>query len=784
MVPRIQHLAESRPADCVGPVLLPPDVGATLRDLATTTGVDDVEPFLVCAEALAARLSPAGVVRRVRVAHGPRDTLTTADPPSVGTTFRDALRRREILPDPHPAGPAEVLISVSEDARQVFAETTDTTPDAPGALCWVRTFAHLLASMARDPLTAMDAHPLVGTAERHRILHGLNRHRRARIGDAGMAGPFEEQVRRTPDAPALAEEQGGTLTYRELNERANRLAHHLRATGAGPGTRTGVLMERGIPLVVALHAVVKAGAAYVPLDPDLPDRRLAHMADDTAPTHVLTDGLCATRVPDGPWRVLDVESGGAAWAAAPTGNPRPAGSPEDLLNILYTSGSTGRPKGVAYPVGGALAHLFWMQRKYPFRPGDSALFKTSPGFDVSIWEIFWPLYHGARLVICRPGAHRDPRHLARLVTDQRISTFFAVPTVLAPILENVQAERAGHLRRVLCGGEAVTPRVRDACHARLPAAELVNCYGPTEAGTVTDMVLAREPGAPVPLGRPGEHFAVRVLGQDLGVLPVGMPGEAYIAGDPGLAQSYWGAPARTAERFVADPFGPPGSRMYRTGDLCRYRDDGVLEHLGRIDRQVKIRGMRIEPGEIEWVLAGHPAVADCAVLAVPPDEPGSGEGMRLLGFVVPGGGVPEGELDVAAVAEHAAGALPVHLRPDRIVAVPRIPATVNGKIDREALLAQEHSRRVDRDAVEAPVDALEAGLVAIYRRTTKAVAVSVLDTFGELGGHSLLAIELLDACERSLGARPALVAVFTGTIRDVAASIRDAVPAPAGGAPG
>ncbi|WP_433289803.1 non-ribosomal peptide synthetase [Pseudonocardia sp. CA-142604] len=633
--------------------------------------------------------------------------------------------------------------------------------DAPSALCWARTFVQLLTGLARDPDAPMATRPLIDAAERERILHGLNRYQRPEIRHRTMAEPFEEQAERTPDAVALLDESGTTVGYRELNMRANQLAHFLIRQGAGPGTRVGICLRRGIHQIVAIYAAVKTGATYVPLDTDLPDARLAYILDDTAPTHILTDAACRDRIPDGPWHLVDVEREHDDCAA---GNPIVAASPTGLLHILYTSGTTGRPKGVAYPTAGALANLAYMQGKYPFEPDDCALFKTSAAFDVSIWEIFWPLYHGACLVICRDGGHRDPRHLARLVESHPVSIIFLPPTVMSPFLEQISAERA-RLRWTLCGGEPVTPRIRDTFYTTLPDTTLLNCYGPTEANSVTDMPLPNDPGTPVPLGRPAANFRVTILDEDLELVPVGMPGEAYIGGEIGVAQAYWRAPGRTAERFVPDPYGPPGSRMYRTGDLCRYRMDGVLEHLGRIDRQIKIRGLRIEPGEIESVLASHPAVADCAVIAH--DTP-----VRLLAFVVPVAGTAVDALDLTAIGQFAARFLPDHMWPKQIVPMSRILTDVNGKIDNRALIAAWRDRDEREYEFVPPADELEAAVVAIYRRVLEIESVSVLDNFTQLGGNSMQAFELFDECQQTLGAQPEPAQLLVGTVREVAAAIR------------
>lgn len=721
------------PSECVGPVAVPtctPDVLAT------------------CAEELARRLS-----RRVRLLHGERET---------------------VLPPPN-AGPADAALLVSDDGRRLYVESMTDSADSPTAQAWARAFRHLLACAVAAPELPLSAHRLLPADERHRILYELNPHRVPEVRHRTMAEPFQEQAARTPDAVALVAASGEIVGYRDLNERANRLAHFLRSTGASPGSRVAICAERGVPQIVAVYAAVKAGCAYVPLDADLPDARLGYMLTDCAPTHVLTDPASRARVPDGDWRVIDLHADASAWRDQPTDDPAvPLGTKAGaaVLNILYTSGSTGRPKGVAYPTDGALAHLDWMQSQYPYGPGDAAVFKTSPGFDVSIWELFWPLYHGARLVVCEPGAHRDARRLARLVEEHGVTTVFLSPTVMTPFLEQVDAS-AARLRWALCGGEPVTVRVRDAFYRTLPDAVLVNCYGPTEAGTVTDMALDPDPDVPVPLGRPAAHFRVSVLGEDLEPLPVGVAGEAYISGPIGLAQAYWRAPARTAERFVPDPYGPPGSRMYRTGDLVRYRDEGVLEHLGRIDRQVKIRGLRIEPGEIESVLAVVPSVVDCAVVV-------HGAPPRLIAFVVPTEPGTFGEQEASEVLRRAAELLAEHMRPERVVAVPKIPATVNGKIDTAALLAAWERFADDEERlIVPPADELEERLVGIYGRVLQSGPVSVLDTFAGLGGYSLLAFKVIDECVAELRVKPEVMKLLTGSLREVAESIREARAEPA-----
>jgi amino acid adenylation domain-containing protein len=759
-------------SDCIGPIRIPPGLMDTLHSLVAAAGADDFAALSICAGVLVGRLPRPGINCRARVIRAAEEIIvpmTHAAEPSA--SFRSALRHAA---QPTSAAteknatddrPVVVTFVVSRDGQHLYAENATDSPDVPRAHAWGHSFLQLLTSMADDPDAPMGGHPLLDNGERDRILHNLNPQHTPRIRYRTMAEPFEKQAERSPDAIAVLDESGDTVSYRELNQRSNRLAHYLRERGAGPGTRIGICLERGIHQIIAIYAAVKTGATYVPIDADLPDQRIAWIVEDSAPRHVLTDLASRGRVPAGAWEAIDVRSD-AAWSNRPATNPAARGTASAPLHILYTSGTTGRPKGIVSPAAGPLANVFWMQRQYPFHDGDTALFKASPGFDISIWEIFWPLYYGARMVICRPGAERDPRHLARMAEAHRASMIFLVPTMMTPFLDEISPARADALRWVVCGGEPMSPRIRETFYATLPASNLINAFGPTEAGPVTDNVVDPDSdGVFVPVGRPADNFRVTVLDTNLDCVPIGAPAEAYISGEIGLAEGYWRAPAKTAERFIADPYGPPGSRMYRTGDLCRYREDGALEHLGRIDRQVKIRGLRVEPGEIESVLAAHRAVGDCAVIA-------HGQPPRLLAFVVPADG--RSAVDVTTILEHAATCLPSHMRPERIVPVDYLPATVNGKIDQDELIAIWQALMDRERNVVPPADDVEAALVEIYSRILNTSPVSVLDTFVQLGGHSMLTFRLLEECVAALDAAPDVTELLTGTLRDVAATIRGA----------
>lgn len=756
---------EPAASECVGPVRIPTEVMRKLRFLTAGADVDDLAAFWVCATVLARRLS-RGTAMRARVMCG---RLEVDGPPSDepldhSLDFRAALRRFARSERRPGGGQVDVTILLSADRTGLYVESGLGSADGPHAHTWVTAAVRLLTAMVTDPDAPIGSHRLVDADERDRILHRLNPYRVPDTRHRTMAGPFEDQVERTPDSVALVDETGVAVTYRELNDRANRLAHYLIDNGAGSGTRIGICLERGIDLVVAIYAAVKTGAGYVPLDVDLPDARLAFMLADSAPSHVITDAVCRARIPAGGWTVINLSADSFLWQGHPVSNPIAAGRPTSLLHLLYTSGTTGQPKGVATVTAAALANCAWMQHEYPFADGDTTVFKTSPGFDVSIYEIFWPLYHGARLLVCRPGRHRDSAHLARLVEEHRVTFLFLVPTMLASLLTKLVPERASALRWMVSGGESMAPWLREAFYAKLPASVLVNAFGPTEAGPVTDNIIpAGSTDRVVPVGRQAPNFRMIVLDENLDLVPVGTSGELYLGGEVGLADGYWRSPARTAERFVANLYGPPGLRLYRTGDLCRFREDGRLEHLGRIDRQIKIRGQRIEPGEIESVLAAHPTVAECAVV-VPPDPP-----QRLLAFVV-----LAGEGDVTDLDTHAASVLPEHLRPRQIVPVDEIPATLNGKIDEAELIRSWQERTAREPAIVPPADHVEATLMEIYSRVLATSPISALDRFAQLGGHSLLAFDVLDACESKLHVQPDVTELLTGTVRDVAASIRRA----------
>ena len=482
-------------------------------------------------------------------------------------------------------------------------------------------------------------------------------------------------------AVSFAEEE---LTYGELEARAGALAHRLRALGVGPEVLVGVCAERSLEMVVALLAVLKAGGGYVPLDPSYPAERLAYMLADSRVPVLLTQGAVRSRLPDLAARVLLLD-GGDEETAAGEEVPAPEVTPDHVAYMIYTSGSTGRPKGAMNTHRAIVNRLLWMQDALGLDATDRVLQKTPFSFDVSVWEFFWPLMVGARLVVAKPGGHQDPDYLADEIARREVTTLHFVPSMLQVFLEARGLERCTALRRVVCSGEAL-PAELARRYYELFAAPLINLYGPTEAAVDVSVWWCRrgDERATVPIGHPVANIELHIVDRAGRRVPAGVAGELLIGGVQ-VGRGYHGRPELTAERFVPDPFGSAepgraGARLYRTGDLARHLLDGVadgaIEFLGRIDHQVKIRGLRIELGEIEAALAAHPSVRE-AVVVVTADQ-------RLAAYVVAAGGW---EISPADLRAHLAATLPEYMVPALFVPLAALPLSPNGKVDRRALPA-------------------------------------------------------------------------------------------------
>ncbi|MBM7173307.1 amino acid adenylation domain-containing protein, partial [Streptomyces sp. G44] len=609
----------------------------------------------------------------------------------------------------------------------------------------------VLEAAVADPDQPLGRIAVLTGQERRQVLGEWN-DTAVEVTDATLPALFQAQAARTPGRPAVLASDAD-LSYGELNERANRLAHHLIARGVGPEQFVALALPRTAQTMVALLAVLKAGAAYLPVDPAYPADRIAHLLRDAGPALVLTVEETAGVLPDDsrtPRLVLDAPEVAAAVAGRPATDPtdRDRGGvlrPAHPAYIIYTSGSTGRPKGVVVTHANVANLAAWARDEFGERPLAHVLFTTSLNFDVSVFEMFGPLLAGGRIEVLRDLLALGDRHTG----DRSGVLVSGVPSALARIVTRSDVRTTADT--VVFCGEALTAQAAAVVKDELRAERVYNIYGPTEAtvyATVwsTDGPVSRAPS----IGRPLHNTRTYVLDGNLQPVPAGVAGELYLAG-AGLARGYFGRADLTAERFVADPFGPAGGRMYRTGDLARWTGEGLLEYLGRVDDQVKIRGYRIELGEIEAVLGRFPGLAQVAVVARE-DRPGD---KRLVGYVVAEAG--RHEVDTEALRAHAAGLLPAYMVPSTFVVLERLPSTANGKLNRQALPAPAYEGHTAGRGPRTPREEILCGLFA---ETLGLPAVGVDDNFFELGGHSLLAVQLIGRIREVLGEEPAIRALF------------------------
>jgi len=622
-----------------------------------------------------------------------------------------------------------------------FELTVDTVEDVDGRLAvnfryaaelfdaatMARLGGHyvaMLEALAGAPQQAVGDVELLSGAERRKLRAlGENPLRPSKIEPVHRQ--IEQQVGTHPRAVALwfGEE---SVSYEELNRRSNRLAHRLIGLGVKPETRVGIAMERSIEMVAGLLAILKAGGAYVPLDLELPAERLAYMVEDSGIELLLTQSGVRRRIPaDKRLRVLEVDTldlGGER-----EHDPGVAVHGENLAYVIYTSGSTGRPKGAAIRHRSLAICMSWMQQNYGLTSEDAVLHKAPFGFDVSVWEIFWPLTTGVRLVVAAPGDHRDPERITALIRRHQITTLNFVPAMLQAFLAHEGIETQTRLRYVMCGGEAMSAVTQGEALRRLRGVSLQNLYGPTETTIHVTQWTCRDHGqSRVPIGRPIAQTKSYVLDASLNLVPQGVEGELYIGGDL-LGRGYLGRPGLSAERFAADPFDEAGGRLYRTGDLARWNGEGQLEFLGRTDHQVKIRGLRIELGEVEAQLLALPEIREAVVVD---------KGARLVAYVSL---ATEKMLDVRELRARLARALPDYMVPGVIVSMESLPLNANGKVDRRALPEPETPTP---PIFEVPMGEVETVLAQLWTEALGVERVDRNDNFFELGGHSLIAVRM------------------------------------------
>jgi len=667
----------------------------------------------------------------VFVAHHRRDETDTAlfglpvswHEPSTSTTMFDLSITLIDRPD---SGRATLLMEYSAD---LF--------DRESVAVLAQRLSMVCDAVAADATARVGDIGILAPDERADILVTRN-DTGHQVESVGLGAMVSAQARRTPQAVAL-HAHGVDVSYPELDAWSDRLAARLRLRSAGPGTVVGIRLPRSIELIVALVATTKTGAAFLPLDPEYPAARLEHMITDAAPAVILDDPVDIVAAHDDP-----------APAALPDVHPA------SRAYLLYTSGTTGTPKGVAVGHAAIVNRLSFLQDTYALTGSDRMLIKTPISFDTAVAEIFWPLCAGATAVIARPGGHRDPRYLADTITEHRITAVDFVPSMLELFLDEPAAQKCTTLTRVTVGGEALTADLVDRFRNTLPHTALHNLYGPTE--TAVDVLGWTADRGPVALGTPGWNVAAYVLDDHLAPVPDHTPGELYLAGAQ-LAHGYHNQPGLTAHRFTANPF-VPGTRMYRTGDLARWRTTPtgtpVLDYLGRTDDQIKLRGVRIEPSDVEAILAAHPAVGSARVVV---------RGGRLVAYYLADGDDPGAD----ALRAHASAALPSHMVPSAFVTLDAFPLTPSGKLDRGAL-----PDAAPLAAGRPPTTERHRRLCALFGDILGTPVGSIDADFFELGGHSLLLVRLASALRREFPGLADALSVATLMVAPTVAAV-DAV---------
>ncbi|PHM35753.1 Non-ribosomal peptide synthetase [Xenorhabdus innexi] len=623
------------------------------------------------------------------------------------------------------------------------------------------TLSGLVKALESAPQQAISNITILPAAERQQLLTGFNTTKKEYPQDKLIQQLFETQAQRTPDNIAVIFEEQ-SLRYEELNRRANRLAHYLIAQGIKPDDRIAICAERSLEMVIMLLAILKAGAAYVPLNPEYPTNHLEHILTDSEPAlilshHGLQRHLPGTTVPLLIWenqiwenRIREDKKFQPYSENQWEENPSVADlglTSRNLAYVLYTSGSTGLPKGVMNEHRAVINRLLWAKDEYQLAQDDRVLQKTPFSFDVSVWEFFLPLLSGAQLVMARPDGHKDPRYLQEEIEARGITTIHFVPSMLQSFIHFTPPECCASLRQILCSGEPLTYSLQQQCQVHFPDSALHNLYGPTEAAidvTAWRCNAEKHVGL-VPIGYPIANTQIYILDKYQQAVPVGVTGEIYIGGI-GVARGYLNRPELTAKQFIHDPFSPyPDARMYKSGDLGRWLPDGSIDYQGRNDFLIKIRGVRIEPGEIEAKLRQYPGVRDAVVIA---REQQSGD-KRLIAYVLTAYALtgqkmsePETEPVPAILYRHLSKQLPDYMLPDAFVTLDTFPLTLSGKLDRQALPEPDQFAIVT-SGYEPPVGDIETTLVQIWQKLLKIEQIGRHDNFFELGGNSLIMMQLI-----------------------------------------
>tara|TARA_R110002049_G_scaffold27321_2_gene94045 strand:+ start:130845 stop:134051 length:3207 start_codon:yes stop_codon:yes gene_type:complete len=623
------------------------------------------------------------------------------------------------------------ILGYGDESIRLRLEYATSHLSADASRRMIDQLVQILGSMAED-MDQSVGHVDYLTDADHACLAGWNETARDYDLDQTLVDLFERQVQATPDATVLRFGDQ-SLTYDQFNRRVNQLAHYLRQQGVAPGKVVGVYAFRCIEMLVGIHAIVKAGGAYLPLDPEYPEDRLQFMVGDASAELAIAAGGTAATAGILGCRVIDIDQADAPHHSFPESNPEVLAKPDDVAYVIYTSGSTGLPKGVLNEHRGIVNRLLWHQEAFRIDETDVVLQKTPFTFDVSVWELFWPMQTGASLAIAEPGGHRDTRYLASEIIRCGVTTLHFVPSMLQLFTEEPMLRDCQSIRRVICSGEALARDLQDRFLEQLDV-ELHNLYGPTEAAIdVTWWVCDPKSPLPfVPIGSAIANTTMHVLDTDMRPAPPGAAGELYIGGVQ-VSRGYLNRPELNAERFIADPQAGEESRLYRTGDLGRFRHDGSIEYLGRTDHQVKIRGFRIELGEIEVVLSAHPAIAHCVVIDRE-DRPGD---RQIVAYYVVGANSAVTDSDLR---EFLGQSLADYMIPAAFVQMEQLPLSPSGKVDRKKLPAPEFGRKNNK--IELPTSDAERRVAALWCELLNESEVDRSTPFFEAGGHSLLAIRL------------------------------------------
>jgi amino acid adenylation domain-containing protein len=686
------------------------------------------------------------------------DPTTAVEPAGLTMHFQEIDSR---------TAKCDITLNMTErpDTIEAYLEYNTDLFDAATMTRLITHFETMLQGVVDNPARRLSDMPLLTDAERHDILVGRNNTRTAYPADQCVHALFEAQAAQRPDAPAIifGEQQ---LSYGALNERANRLAHHLRACGIGTEGFVAVFLERSADLIVGILAILKAGGTYVPLDTSYPKERLTYMLEDTQAAVLLTQAHLRGELPAHNAEVVCIDTHWDAIAQQSGENPVSHTTPANLAYVMYTSGSTGKPKGIGIPHY-AINRLVFNTNYIDLQPDDRIAQAANASFDAATFECWGALLHGALLVGITQDVALAPREFAAQLHEQGITTLFLTTALFNQLAREVPDALAA-LRHVMFGGEAVDPRwVRAVLQHGAPE-RLLHVYGPTESTTFATwyLVCNVDPAATtVPIGGALSNTTTYVLDRHMQPVPPGVPGELYIGG-AGLARGYYQRPALTAARFVPHPFSDqPGARLYKTGDLVRYLPDGAIEFLGRTDHQVKLRGFRIELGEIEATLATHPAVREAVVLARE-DNPGE---RRLVAYLVPVQTPAPGTHDLRAFLKKT---LPDYMIPALFVTMEALPLTPNGKVDRRALPVPDGARPDLASSFVAPTTPVETTLAAIWCEVLKLERVGVEDNFFDLGGYSLAAVQVVSRVRETFQVELALRSLFeTPTVAGLAQAV-------------